>query len=114
LRTAATVADALIRHGARIDAPEANGVRPLLLAIQNDHAETARFLVEHGADVNADDWYGRTPLWAAVDIRNVELDGELNTQIADREGSLGIVRLLLERGANPNARTRESPLPCSG
>jgi ankyrin repeat protein len=103
------VVDTLIRHGARIDEPEANGVRPLLLAIQNDHAETARFLIEHGADVNADDWYGRTPLWAAVDIRNVELDGELNTQVADREGSLGIVRLLLERGANPNVRTRESP-----
>jgi ankyrin repeat protein len=84
-------------------------VRPLLLAIMNDHAETARFLIERGADVNADDWYGRTPLWAAVDIRNVELDGELNTQVADREGALGIIRLLLARGANPNARTRESP-----
>jgi ankyrin repeat protein len=103
------VAEALLKHGAHIDEPEANGVRPLLLAIQNDHAETARFLIEHGADVNADDWYGRTPLWAAVDMRNVELDGEINTQVADREGALGVVRLLLERGANPNPRTRESP-----
>jgi ankyrin repeat protein len=99
----------LLGNGARIDDPEANGVRPLLLAIMNDHAETARYLIEHGADVNADDWYGRTPLWAAVDIRNVELDGELNTQVADRDGALGIIRLLLARGANPNARTRESP-----
>jgi ankyrin repeat protein len=99
----------LLANGARIDDPEANGVRPLLLAIMNDHAGTARYLIEHGADINADDWYGRTPLWAAVDIRNVELDGELNTQVADREGALGIIRLLLARGANPNARTRESP-----
>jgi ankyrin repeat protein len=99
----------LLANGARIEDAEANGVRPLLLAIMNDHAETARYLIERGADVNADDWYGRTPLWAAVDIRNVELDGELNTQVADREGALGIIRLLLERGANPNARTRESP-----
>jgi uncharacterized protein len=99
----------LVAGGARIEEPEANGVRPLLLAIMNDRAETARFLIERSADVNADDWYGRTPLWAAVDIRNVELDGELNTQFADREGALGIIRLLLDRGANPNARTRESP-----
>lgn len=101
----------LLQKGARIDEPEANGVRPLLLAIMNDHAETARYLIEHGAGVNADDWYGRTPLWAAVDVRNVELDGELNTQIADRDGALGVIRLLLARGANPNARTRESPPP---
>lgn len=99
----------LLGNGAHIDDPEANGVRPLLLAIMNDHAETAGYLIEHGADINADDWYGRTPLWAAVDIRNVELDGELNTQVADREGALGVIRLLLSRGANPNARTRESP-----
>jgi ankyrin repeat protein len=103
------VATLLVKSGARVDEPEANGVRPLLLAIMNDRAETARYLIEHDADVNADDWYGRTPLWAAVDIRNVELDGELNTQFADRAGALEVIRLLLARGANPNARTRESP-----
>jgi uncharacterized protein len=105
------IVELLLSHGARIEEPEANGVRPLLLAILNDHAQTARYLIEHGADVNADDWYGRTPLWAAVDARNIELDGELNTQIADREGELGIIQLLLARGAKPNARTRESPPP---
>jgi ankyrin repeat protein len=103
------VAKLLVENGARIEQPEANGVRPLLLAIMNDRTDTARYLIEQGADVNADDWYGRTPLWAAVDIRNVELDGELNTQFADRTGALEIIRLLLARGANPNARTRESP-----
>jgi len=103
------VAKLLVAHGARIEQPEANGVRPLLLAIMNDRADTARYLIEQGADVNADDWYGRTPLWAAVDIRNVELDGELNKHFADREGALEIIKLLLARGADPNARTRESP-----
>jgi ankyrin repeat protein len=103
------VATLLVASGARVEQPEANGVRPLLLAIMNDRADTARYLIERGADVNADDWYGRTPLWAAVDIRNVELDGELNAHFANRAGALEIIRLLLARGANPNARTREPP-----
>jgi uncharacterized protein len=97
----------LLGAGARIDQPEANGVHPLLMAIMNDHPETARYLIEHGANVNADDWYGRTPLWAAVDSRNVELDGEINAQTADRAGELELIKLLLAKGAAPNARVRE-------
>jgi ankyrin repeat protein len=99
----------LLNGGARINQPESNSAQPLLLAIMNDHPDTARYLIEHGADVNADDWYGRAPLWAAVDSRNMELDGEINAQAADRAGELEIVKLLLAKGANPNARTREYP-----
>jgi uncharacterized protein len=101
------VVKALLASGAHIDQPESNGVRPLLIAILNDHAATARYLIEHGASVNADDWYGRTPLWAAVDSRNVELDGEINAQTADRAGELELIKLLLAKGANPDARVRE-------
>jgi len=97
----------LLGAGAHIDQPEANGVQPLLMAIMNDHPDTARYLIDHGANVNADDWYGRTPLWAAVDSRNVELDGEINAQTADRAGDLELIKLLLAKGANPNARVRE-------
>ena len=101
------VAAVLLASGAHVNEPESNGVQPLSLAILNDHADTARYLIEHGAAVNADDWYGRTPLWAAVDSRNVELDGELNAQTADRAGDLELIKLLLAKGANPNARVRE-------
>jgi len=101
------VAAALLAAGAHINQPESNGVQPLLIAILNDHADTARYLIEHGAAVNADDWYGRAPLWAAVDARNVEIDGEINEQKADRAADLELIKLLLSKGANPNARVRE-------
>jgi len=101
------VAALLLASGARVNQPEANDVQPLLIAIMNDHPDTARYLIEHGAAVNADDWYGRTPLWAAVDARNVELDGEINEQKADRPADLELIKLLLARGADPNARVRE-------
>jgi uncharacterized protein len=63
--------------------------------------------------VNADDFYGRTPLWAAVEYRNLDMNTRLEdtptTNNVDRAASLPVIRLLLEKGANVNARTREVP-----
>lgn len=64
----------------------------LLVAIDSGHEGMARFLVEHGADVNQHG-AGRAPLHSAV-----------QRQMPD------LVRLLLARGASPNARL-EKPLP---
>ncbi|PYS26036.1 MAG: hypothetical protein DMG11_21435 [Acidobacteria bacterium] len=78
------------------------------MAITNNQIETARFLLDHGADINAMDWYGRTPLWAAVEVRNMDVDNGLFENGVDREPLLELIKVLLERGANPNARTKES------
>jgi ankyrin len=99
----------LLDAGADIEGTEANGITPLLIAISNDHAGTASLLIERGADLDAQDWYGRSPLWSAVNVRNLYLHNQTFEHVADREGMLRIVRLLLERGADPNPRTRESP-----
>ena len=99
----------LLDAGAEIDGTEANGITPLLMAISNDRADTAKLLMERGADLDAQDWYGRTPLWSAVNVRNLYLHNQTFEHVADREGMLEIARLLLEKGADPNARTRESP-----
>ena len=64
--------------------------------------------IEHGADVNAADFWGRTPLFAAVEISNRDITRG-NEYGIDREAALEIVKLLLDRGANPNARTNEIP-----
>src|SRR5690606_15613137 len=114
----------LVDAGADLEQADANGVTPLLNAIINaslaavrrrgddgraDHLAVARFLIEQGADVNAVDWYGQTPLWAAVDVRNLDVDGADRDNGIDREAMLDLIRTLLERGAEPNARSREYP-----
>ena len=112
----------LVDAGADLEQADANGVTPLINAIINaslaavrspddriDHIAVARFLIERGADVNAVDWYGETPLWAAVDVRNLDVDGPTRDNGIDRDAMLDLIRMLLERGAEPNARTREYP-----
>ena len=106
---AMAVARMLIEAGADIEQVDANGTTPLLAAVINDRMDTARALIEAGADVNAVDWYGQTPLWAAVDVRNLDVDGPTRDNGVDRDAALDIIELLIERGAEVNARTREYP-----
>src|SRR5690606_27873368 len=78
-------------------------------AISNDRMALAARLVERGAEFNAQDWYGRSPLWSAVNVRNIYLHNETFEHVADRAAALDVIRLLLERGADPDPRTKESP-----
>jgi ankyrin repeat protein len=105
----AEVARMLIEAGADIEQADANGTTPLLAAVINDHMAVARLLIESGANVNAVDWYGQTPLWAAVDVRNVDVPGPTRDNGVDRAPVLEVIKLLLERGAEVDARTREYP-----
>jgi ankyrin repeat protein len=100
----------LMAAGADVNEVEANDISALLLAIGNDRMDVARFLIEKGADLNHSDWYGRTPLWQAVEVRNMDLDSSsYKNYVENREEILDIVQMMLERGAKPNARTKEVP-----
>jgi ankyrin repeat protein len=79
------------------------------MAIANDRMATATLLIERGAKLDVQDWYGRSPLWEAVNVRNLYLHNENFEHVVDRGPVLELIRLLLERGADPNPRTRESP-----
>jgi ankyrin repeat protein len=99
----------LLDAGADIDGHEANDITPLLLATSNQRVEAALQLIERGARLDAQDWYGRSPLWSAVNVRNLYLHNATFEHAVDREPLLGLIRQLLERGADPNLRTKESP-----
>lgn len=103
------VADRLLKAGADINGTEANEITPLLMAISNARVETATLLIERGATLDAKDWYGRSPLWSAVNVRNLYIHNQTFEHVVDREPVLDVIRLLLEKGADPNPRTTESP-----
>jgi len=99
---------ALLSAGADIERADANGITPLLMAISNNHMNVARFLVESGAAINVMDWYGRTPLWAAVEARNMDVNNaEPFENGVERAPVLDLIRVLLDRGADPNTRTKK-------
>ena len=112
----------LVEAGADLELADANGITPLLNAILNAsiaaargaprahaHFAIAHYLIERGANVNAVDWYGETPLWAAVDVRNLDVNGPGRDNGIDRAAALELVETLLAKGADPDARTREYP-----
>src|SRR5688572_10448784 len=107
------VARVLVAAGADIELADANGIRPLLMSVLNNHLDVARLLIEKGADLNADDFWGRSPLWAAVEYRNLDMNNRDQDSPkdngVDRAPILDFIALLLDRGANVNARTREVP-----
>jgi ankyrin repeat protein len=99
----------LLDAGADINQRDGNEIPSLIIAITNNHPDVARFLIDRGADIKAVDWYGRTPLWAAVETRNMDVDNATFINSIDREPFLDLIQVLLERGADPNARMKEVP-----
>jgi ankyrin repeat protein len=98
----------LLDTGADINQPDVNNITPLVMALSNNHPGVARLLIDRGANINAADWYGRTPLWAAVEARNMDIDNATFLNNVDRAPYLELIQVLLDKGANPNARMQES------
>jgi ankyrin repeat protein len=101
-------ARALVNAGADVNQTTEYGWTPLLTAVNNRNYALAKLLIERGADVNLANKGGWTPLYLATDNRNIE-GGDYPVPKPDLD-HLEIIRLLLDRGANPNARIRENTL----
>jgi ankyrin repeat protein len=84
-------------------------VTPLISAIFNAHFDVAKYLIEKGANVDRWDWWGRSPLYLAVDYNTLPHGGRPDQPALDETLPIDIVRILLEKGANPNLQLKLLP-----
>lgn len=96
----------LLGAGANINETTGYGWSPLLVATQNRYYKLGAYLIEHGADVNLANKGGWTPLYLATDNRNIE-NGDYPVRKPDMD-HLDFIKLLLDKGANVNARVKDS------
>jgi ankyrin repeat protein len=101
-------ARALLDAGANVNQASEYGWTPLLTAVNNRNYQLAKLLIERGADVNLANKGGWTPLYLATDNRNIE-GGDYPVPKPDMD-HLELIQLLLEKGANPNARIKDNTL----
>ncbi len=97
---------ALLAAGADVNQVTSYGWSPLLVATQNRYYKLGAYLLEHGADVNLANKGGWTPLYLATDNRNIE-GGDYPVRKGDMD-HLDFIKLLLDKGANVNARMKDS------
>src|SRR5579871_175231 len=100
---------ALVESGAKIDLPDPEGVTPLISAIFNAHFDVAKYLIDKGANVDRWDWWGRSPLYLAVDYNTLPHGGRPDQPSLDQTLPIDIIRILLEKGANPNLQLKLLP-----
>lgn len=102
-------AKALVEGGADVNMTDPLGVTPLIMATENFHFDLAKYLIGKGANVNQWDWWGRTPLYEAADLDTLPYGGRPDHISLDETTPLALMKLLLDEGANPNARLKLFP-----
>jgi ankyrin repeat protein len=100
---------ALIEARADLNLPDPDGTTPLIVALMNGHWDAAKLLIDAGADVNLWDWWGQSPLYMAVDMNTLPTSSRVDLPTMDVNTGLDIIKLLLAKGANPNAQLKLRP-----
>ncbi|MGH9385294.1 MAG: ankyrin repeat domain-containing protein [Vicinamibacterales bacterium] len=100
---------ALVDGGADINQLNAGDrTSPLLIAIINGHFDLARYLVDKGANPNIAAFNGVAPLFGVVNIQWAPKSLYPNSKAYQQQQTtyLDLMQVLLEKGADPNARVQ--------
>jgi len=96
----------LLAAGADINQTSGYGWSPLLVATQNRYYKLGAYLLDHGANPNLANKGAWVPLYLATDNRNIE-NGDYPVRKGDMD-HLEFITLLLDKGADVNARVKDS------
>ena len=120
----------LLDKGAKVDAKDNQGRRPLHEAARKDRPKAAELLIDRKADPDVKDNQGRTPLHGAVlntktRITEILIEKGANPDIKDKQGrtplhdavlnsKTGSTEILVEKGANPDVKDNQGRTPLHG
>ncbi|HEV2703565.1 MAG TPA: ankyrin repeat domain-containing protein [Steroidobacteraceae bacterium] len=99
----------LVKAGADINEGDADNATALVVALMNQHFDLAKVLIDAGADLNKWDFFGDTPLYVAIDLNTLPTGGRPDLPSTDVHTGYDIAKLLLGKGANPNAQLKLRP-----
>ncbi len=106
---AAGAVAALLERGVPVDLPSpGDKSSPLLVAIVNGHFDIAASLIERGADVGLVNEAGVSPLYATLNVQWAPIAAypQPRAHLQQQHTYLQMMKLLLDKGADPNARLK--------
>jgi ankyrin repeat protein len=105
----AAAARALVEAGANVNLlSPGDQATPLLVALINGHFDLAAFLIDKGADPNLPSDAGVSPLYAVLNVQWAPIAAypQPRSHLQQSRDYLDVMKLLLDKGADPNARVR--------